>query len=161
MDVMSFTADDLAANRQGNLSTAQADRLKRNRQRTTIIGVVAFFVIVILATIFLFVGQQSESTILIVIGGLLTVLNAVMIGMIARGYLRTSADLRAGSVEILEGDLERVVRRGRQQDNYLLRIDGASLYVTKEIFLQFRHETPYRIYRSRWSGVLLSAEPLV
>lgn len=160
MEVMNFTADDLAANQRGNLSIVQASRLKRNRRRTTIIGVVAFFVIVIIATIFLYFGQQNQSTILSLVGALLTVINAIMIGMIARAHLRTNADLREGGVEILEGELERIVRRGRQQDNYVLRIDDVSLYVTKEIFIQFRHETPYRIYRSRWSGIILSAEPL-
>jgi len=161
MEVLNFTADDLTANRAGNLSSAQADRLKRNRQRTTLIGVVAFFVIVVIATIFLYFGQQNQSTILSIVGALLTVVNAIMIGMIARAHLRTNADLREGGVKVLEGELERVVRRGRQQDNYVLRIDGISLYVTKEVFIQFRHEIPYRIYRSRWSGVVLSAEPLV
>lgn len=161
MEVLNFTSDDLKANQQGNLSPSQADRLKRNRLRTTFIGVAAFFVIVVIATIFLYFGQVNQSTILSIIGALLTVINAIMIGMIARAHLQTNADLREGGVEILEGELERVVRRGQQQDNYLLRIDGASLYVTKEIFTQFRHETSYRIYRSRWSGVILSAEPLV
>lgn len=161
MSVMNFTADDLAANRQGNLSHLQVERLKHIRQRTMIIGVAVFFIIVIVATTLLFFGQQNQSAILSASGGLLTVLNAVMIGMIARSYLRTSADLRDGSVDVLEGELERVVRPGRQQDNYVLRIDGVSLYVTKDIFIQFRHETPYRIYRSRWSGAILSAEPLV
>jgi hypothetical protein len=160
MDVMGFTSADLDANRQGNLSQFQADNLKRTRQRNTIIGAGLFFVIVIVATFFIFFGQQNENPILSAMGGLLTVVNAIMVGMVGRSYLRTNADLRDGNVEVLEGELERIVRPGRQQDNYLLRIDGTSITVTKEIFIQFRHETPYRIYRTRLSGMLLSAEPL-
>lgn len=161
MDVMGFTVVDLEANRQGNLSSAQADNLKQTRQRNTLIGAGLFFVIVIVATIMIFVGQQNQSIILSAIGGLLTVINAIMMGMIGRSYMRTSADLRDGNIDMLEGELERIVRPSRQQDNYLLRLNNVSLYVTKEIFIQFRHETPYRIYRTRFSSVLLSAEPLV
>ena len=160
MDVMGFTATDLEANQQGNLSVAQADKLKKTRLRNTIIGGVLFFVFVIVATIMIFLGQQNERVILSLVGAVLTVTNAMMIGMIGRSYLRTSIDLRDGNVEMLEGELERIVRPGRQQDSYLLRIDGKSLYVTKDVFIQFRHETPYRLYRSRISGILLSAEPL-
>jgi len=161
MDVMGFTASDLEANQQGNLSSTQADKLQRTRRRNTIIGGVLFFVFVIVATILIFLGQQNENAILSLIGAVLAMTNAMMIGMIGRSYLRTSIDLRDGNVERLEGDLERIVRPGRQQDSYLLRIDGVSLYVTKDVFIQFRHEAPYRLYRSRISGVLLSAEPLI
>lgn len=161
MDVMGFTSADLEANQQGNLSSAQADKLERARRRNTIIGAILFFVFVIVATVLIFVGQQNERVILSTIGAVLTVINAMVIGMIGRSYLRTSIDLRDGNVEMLEGELERIVRPGRQQDSYLLRIDGVSLYVTKDVFVQFRHETPYRLYRSRISGILLSAEPLI
>jgi len=161
MDVMGFTSADLEANQQGNLSSAQANKLKKTRQRNTIIGGVLFFVIVIVATVMIFLGQQNENVILSLVGAILTVTNAMMIGMVGRSYLRTSVDLRDGNVETLEGELERIVRPGRQQDSYLLRVNGVSLYVTKDIFIQFRHEIPYRLYRSRISGILLSAEPLV
>ena len=144
MKVMGFTQIDLEANREGNLSPGQADKLKQARKRNTIIGTALFFVLVIVATILIFIGQQNQSLILSAVGGLITVINAVMMGMIGRSYLKTSADLRDGNVEMLQGELERVVRPGRQRDNYLLRIDGVSLYVTKEIFIQFRHEATYR-----------------
>jgi hypothetical protein len=81
-----------------------------------------------------------------------------MMGILGRSYMRTTADLRDGGVEMLEGKLERIVKRGKQGDNYMVRIDQAEIYVTKEIFLQLKHEKPYRLYRTRLSGVLLSAE---
>lgn len=160
MGAMDFTQDDLDANRQGSLSSSQAENLKHTRQRNALIATAIFFVLVIVATSLLFFGQQNQSTILSVVGGLITVVNAVMVGMVGRSYLRTSADLRDGSVEVLQGQLERIVRPGRQQDNYVLQIDGERFFVTKEIFIHFRHEAAYRIYRTRWSKVLLSAEPM-
>lgn len=160
MQVMKFTMIDLQANREGNLSDQQADQLLAKRRRNTLIGAGLFILFVFLATLLIFLGQINENVILSGVGGLLTVLNAVMLGMVGRSYLRVNADLRDGSVEMLEGELERVVRPGRQRDNYLFRIDGVSFYVTKDIFVQFRHEASYRFYRTRYSGVLLSAEPL-
>lgn len=158
MTALDFTQDDLNANRQGNLSEEQSQHLKRIRQRNTLIGVVAFFVIVIIATTCIFFGQTNQNTILSAVGGLLTVLNAVMMGVLGRSYMRASADLREGGVQMLEGKLERVVKRGRQGDNYLVRIADTDIFVTKDIFLQLKHEKKYRLYRTRLSGVLLSAE---
>lgn len=158
MTALNFTHDDLTANRAGNLSEAQADRIKRIRLRNTMIAGVAFFVIVIIATTFIFFGQTNQNPILSAVGGLLTVLNAVMIGAVGRSYMRASADLRAGGVQALEGKLERVIQRGRRGDHFMVRIDDASIYITEEIFLKFQHEKKYRIYRTRLSGVLLSAE---
>jgi len=158
MTALNFDRDDLVANRQGNLSKAQADRLKGIQRRNIMIGVAVFFVLVIISTTLIFFGQQNESTILSGIGGLLTVINAVMIGVIGRSFMRTNADLRDGGVEMLDGKLERVVRRGRRGDNYLIRVGDASIYVTQDIFLSLQHEKQYRLYRTRLSGVLLSAE---
>lgn len=158
MTALDFTTDDINANRQGNLSKPQTARLKKLRRRNIIIGVTAFFVIVLIATTLIYVGQRNENLILSGVGGLLTVLNAVMMGILGRSYMRTTADLRDGGVETLEGKLERIVKRGKQGDNYMVRIDQTEIYVTKEIFLQLKHEKPYRLYRTRLSGVLLSAE---
>jgi len=156
--LLNFTNEDLKDNRQGKLSAEQADRIKSIRQRNVIIGAVVFSVLVIVATVFIFLGQQNQNTILSFVGGILTVVNAVLMGMMGRSYMRTSADLRDGGVQILEGKLERIVKRGRRGDNYMIRIDEASLYVTQEIFLQLQHKKPYRVYRTRLSGMLLSAE---
>ena len=158
MTALGFTTDDINANRQGNLSEPQTARLKKLRRRNLIIGGITFFVIILIATTLIYIGQRNENLILSGVGGLLTVLNAVITGILGRSYMRTSSDLRDGGVEILEGKLERVVKRGKQGDNYMVRIDQAEIYVTKDIFLQLKHEKPYRLYRTRLSGVLLSAE---
>ena len=160
MQAMNFTAADLQANRQGRLSGAQVERIKNRRRRGTALAALLFFALVLTATVLIFFGQQNRSPILSIAGGLLTVLNALLVGGLGRSYMRIGSDLRAGGVEVLAGRVERVLRRGRQQDEYLLRIDGASLRVSRAVFLGFQHEAPYRIYRTRLSAVLLSAEAL-
>ena len=155
-----FTASDLRANRQGLLSQAQMERMKIIRGRNTRSATALFFGLVLGATILLFIGQLNRSAILLGAGAALIVINAIMVGRAARAYMRVGGDLRRGSVEVLAGEVERVLRRGRASESYLLRISGAELGVTKDVFVGFRHKASYRIYRARNSLVLLSAEPM-
>ena len=159
MAAMNFTPADLKANRQGRLSPAQVERIKAMRRRHALMAAVLFLTLALAATALIFLGQQNRNFILSAAGGSLTMVNALMMGGLGRSCMRAGGDLRAGGVETLAGEVERVLRRGRRHDNYLLRIDGLSLDVTQAIFLGFKHETRYRIYRTRLSGLLLSAEP--
>ncbi len=158
MRAMSFDELDLLANRQGDLSRRQSERMKRRRRRQTALAAVFFLALVVLATILMYIGQDSGNIILEMAGGILIALNAVMVGIMGRAYMRLGGDLRAGSVEALSGKVERVLRRGRQGDSYLIRIDGCKLPVTREVFTSFRHEARYRIYRTANARLLLSAE---
>lgn len=158
MRAMRFTDSDLQSNRQGRLSEAQAERMKSARRRQSAIAAVAFFALVILATGLIYAGQRDQNQILALAGVLMIVVNAILVGLTGRAFMRLGSDLRAGKIEVLAGDVERVLRRGRQGDSYLVRIGGCSLHVTKDIFLSFRHQEPYRIYRTTHARLLLSAE---
>lgn len=160
MAAIYFSEADLEANRSGALSPAQMARMQSSRRRQLAIALPLFVSLVIVATVFIFVGQLSGNAILGLAGAGLILINAVIVGVIGRGYMRAGGDLRPGNVEVLAGEVERVLRRGRQRDNYLIRIGGASLYVTKEVFLGFQHQAAYRVYRTAHSGLLLSAERL-
>ncbi len=156
---LGFTADDLDANRQGRLSLSQIEKLTKLRRRNTLAAAALFVALVLAATIFVYIGQINRSVILFGAGAVLTLINAVGVGRAGRAYMRVGGDLRSGQVEALVGDVERVLRRGRAIDSFLLRIRGAELKVTKEVFMGFRHEAPYRVYRTSYSRLLLSAEP--
>lgn len=160
MAALQFTRSDLAANQQGKLSPAQAARIQRARRRQLLGAALLFFCFVNGATMMLFAGQREGNPILSGAGGALIVMNALLVGLVGRGSMRVSSDLRAGSVEALAGEVERVLRKGPQGEMYLLRIAGADLRVSKEVFLGFRHERSYRIYRSKGSRMLLSAEAI-
>lgn len=155
-----FSTADLEANRQGLLSPAQIARMISVRQRKLLIAAVLFVVLVLAATVLVYIGQLNRSAILFGAGAALTVINAIQVGRAGREYMSVSGDLRRGRVEVLTGDVERVLRRGRASDSYLLRINGAELSVTKEVFVGFRHEAPYRIYHASVTRTLLSAEPM-
>ena len=156
---LDFSAADLDANRLGKLSLSQIDHLKNIRRRKTLAAAILFAALVLAATILVYFGQVNRSLILLGAGAMLTLVNAVGLGRAGRAYMRVEGDLRSGQVEALVGDVERVLRRGRAIDSFLLRIDGAELKVTKDVFMGFRHEAYYRVYRTSYSRLLLSAEP--
>ena len=155
-----FSAVDLEANRQGLLGPTQITRMAETRNRNALIAAALFTGLVLVSTIVLYAAQLNRSAILFGAGAALTVVNAIMVGRAGRAYLGIAGDLRRGRVEVLAGEVERVIRRGRASDSYLLRISDAELTVTKEVFACFRHEAPYRIYRACVSCTLLSAEPV-
>ena len=158
MAALQFTPADLTANRQGRLSQAQAARIQSQRRRNLLVTAALFGVFVIGATVCLYAGQRSDNVILTGAGSALVAMNALLVGLAGRGNMRVGGDLRAGGVEALSGQVLRVLRRGRQGDSYLLRVNGQELRVTKDTFRGFQHERPYRIYRTVRSRRLLSAE---
>lgn len=159
MQPLQFTEDDLVANRQGQLGKTQRDRLKGLQVRALIIGIIGFFAFALIATIFLFFGSENSLFIMTLIGIFITICNAIFVGMFARQYMRLRADLNSGEIDILEGQLERVVIPNGRMSNFLLRIEGEEFYVKKDLFKLFRHDVHYRFYRTVHSHVLLSAEP--
>lgn len=155
---LGFSSDDLEANRRGQLSRAQLERLKATRQRNALVAALVFCCLVLGATMLFYLGQFNRSLILHGAGALLTLINAAMIARAGRAAMRLGGDLRAGEVEALVGDVERVLRRGRAADNYVLRVEGVDLMVSRAVFVAFQHLAAYRIYRAVYSRVIVSAE---
>ena len=77
MQALAFTADDLRANRAGQLSQPQQDHLRAVRKRNARVGMAIVFAFVLVATGLLFAGQRNESSILGLIGILMTMINAL------------------------------------------------------------------------------------
>lgn len=160
MPVLNFTDDDLRANREGHLSERQHYRLLSLRRRSIQIGVGTLVTLIFITTTVLYLGWLNSSTILNVLGTGLIVINAVMVGMFGRHWMRLTGDLNKREVAIVEGAMERVVRPQRRVNSYLLRIGDAEFSVNKDTFRLFRHETPYRLYVAPYANILLAAEPI-
>lgn len=158
MQALQFTKADLHANQDGKLGESQRAQLQNLQTRAILVGIVGFFGFALLATIFLFFGSENGYLIMTLIGIFLTFCNAIFVGMFARQYMRLRADLDSGEIEIVSGEMERVVKPDSGMNNFVLRINEEEFYVKKELFRLFRHEIPYNIYRSRHSAVLLAAE---
>ena len=159
MPPLQFTEADLIANRQGHLGDNQRQRLQGLQTRALLIGTLGFFGFALVATIFLFFGSENNLLIMTLIGIFITICNAIYVGIFARQYMRLRADLHSGEIDVLEGQLERVVIPNGRMNNFLLRIKDEEFYVKKDLFKLFRHDVHYRFYRTIHSHVLLSAEP--
>ncbi|MBK8134866.1 MAG: hypothetical protein KA401_00750 [Anaerolineae bacterium] len=158
MRELDFSAADLAANRDGQLSETQVNRLRLQRNRAAAAGLGILFVLALVASICIFAGTRG-SGILLVIGLGLTIVSAVVMSMFARYLLRLSADIRESKTSAFSGTLERIIKPvNRRVATYLLRVGGAEFSVTKDVFKVFEHETAYTLYRAKFTGMLLSAE---
>ncbi|MEM9953720.1 MAG: hypothetical protein AAF846_19075 [Chloroflexota bacterium] len=159
MQPLQFDQNDLQANRDGLLSDNQRERLQSLQVRALSVGLGGFFGFALLATIFLFFGSENGFIIMTLIGMFITIVNAIFVGMFARQYMRLRADLHDGDIEVISGEMERVVKADGRMNNFLLRVGDDEFYVKKDLFRLFRHEVHYHIYRAKHSRVLLAAEP--
>ncbi len=158
MPLLRFDADDLRHNRAGQLSARQQQRLRAQAQRALLSGAALFFALTIVASVLLFWGLQNDSFILNVLGGFVVMLNAILIGLFARHFLRLQADQRAGVVRVARGPLLRVIRPVGRVGNYSLRVGDSEFTVNKEVFKLFRHQHIYVLYSAPNTRQLLAAE---
>jgi hypothetical protein len=161
MSALNFTPDDLKHNRAGTLSEMQHYRLRVRRRRAEIVGVLATVIGVLLATTLIYISRHGGSGILYIVGIALTICCAAITGTVARFWLRLNSDINSQRILINSGTLERVLKPvNRRVMTYILRVDGAEVAVSKDVFKVFEHEHPYTLYRAPYSGTLLSAEPV-
>lgn len=156
-DVLRFTEDDLAANRAGALSDAQRQRLEGAWNRTALIAGISVFAIIIGATFLIFLGQRNESAVLTVIGLVLTVVNAGIVGLLAQSRIRLNQDLRLNVVST-KGTVAHTVKVFNRTATYVLEMNGERLLVSKPVFFAFEERTAYTLYRTAANKTLLSAE---
>lgn len=158
METLDFNADDLAANHAGRVSERQAARLRRLRRRSVLIGGAVIAVIGFAAAVALFLSQRSSSTVLSLVGVGVTVCNAALTGVLARSWMRLSADISSGTVRELRGEARHTIRVTGRVAAYILKVDGESVDVGKPVFLAIRDGAQVRLYQSPAARVLLSGE---
>ncbi len=159
MFLLDFDSNDLAANRNGQLSERQLERLRGRRRASVIAAMAIVLVAAAVAALFIFWGQVSSSAVLMIVGVGVTLVAAAISGIFARYWMRLTADIDSGAAQVLTGDLERVLKPiSRRSATYVLRIGGQDIATSKETFKAFKHNAPYRLYITKYSRVLLSAE---
>jgi hypothetical protein len=159
MSVFDFSADDLAANREGNLSEMQLYVLKIRLRRSVFIGLGVMLGLAFAATLCLFLGNRQASPILTITGIGITFCSALVTGNFARGCVRLNADIRGAKAQRHHGKLERIIKPvTRRVAIYLIRVDGAEFNIGKDAFKLFKHEAVYTLYRAPYSGQLLSID---
>ena len=163
LQALQATGDDLKANRDGRIGPFQAVRIRRTLIRWLAIGGVILFFGIIGAAALLYLGDANNSRSLTVTGMLLTVFNAIVMGLALQFWLRTRADL-ARPVEVHQGAVHRTVRASKNGRflGYVVRLDGVpgELRVNKQVFNAFTEGVTYRLYRAAGSRTLLSGETI-
>lgn len=159
MRVFDFSADDLAANREGHLSEMQQYTLKVRLRRSVALGIGVLLGLAFAATLCLFLGNRQASPILTITGIGITFCSAVVMGNFARGWMRLNSDIKNNKAQRHHGKLERVIKPvTRRVAVYLIRVDGAEFNVGKDAFKLFTHDAVYTLYRAPYSGQLMSVE---
>jgi hypothetical protein len=152
---LKFTQDDLLSNRTGQLSEMQLYQLRVRRRQSILLGLGLTFIFTLIASLMLY----NATPIRLFIGIGVTLCNALVLGILGRYWMRLTADIRAEQVDIISGELERVVKPVTQRIiNYMIRIGQVEVIVPKDTFKVFEHQTHYTLYRTHYTGTLLSAE---
>ena len=159
VDALNFSAEDLEANRAGRLSEAQRERLTRSLRRTVRILCSLVLVFGLGATTILFEAQHNDSTVLNLIGILLTVINAGIVGLSVQSYLRTSSDVKNGRVATISGVVSHTIRVSGRVATYILKVGDQNVVVSRLVFFAVEDGKAYHFYRAPFSKTLLSAEP--
>ncbi|MBK8020425.1 MAG: hypothetical protein IPK19_03105 [Chloroflexi bacterium] len=157
-EALNFDEQDLELNRAGQISDAQAERIRSLWRRNLLWIVGGLLFNGLAATVLIFAGTSSNSTPLIFIGMGLTVLNAVIMGLGATNYMRTQRDLRQRQVETIQGTLRHTIRVSGRNRTYILEVGGERLIVPRPVFSAFEEAKAYRLYRSPATRILFAAE---
>lgn len=124
-------------------------------------GVGLVIVGALVATGFIFMGSQGQNPILTFVGIGVTLCSAAITGIFGRFWMRINADIQSNRAQIFEGELERVIKpMSRSVVTYLIRVGEAEVVVSKDAFKVLQHGARYRVYRTPYSGTLLSIEPV-
>ena len=158
-EILNFSDEDLAANRAGRMSEAQKQRLTRGWRRTLWIVIGLVIVLGLVATTLLFAAQRGGSSVLSVVGILVTVINAAIVGLGAQSYIRTSNDLKGGQVTTISGVASHTIRVSGRVATYILKVDDQNVVVSRLVFFAIEDGKAYRLYRAPSSKTLLAAEP--
>jgi hypothetical protein len=162
-EALNFTDDDLIANRDGQISPRQRERLQANWRRMLFFGVIALIVIGFGAALLIFLGTQNNSLILTLIGFALTLLNAFIMGIGVQNRIRLDRDLREierNGLLVTSGDVKHTLRVVSRAAAYILEIAGERVSVPKTVFFAFEEKGRYTLYRTPVSKTILSAEQI-
>jgi len=160
MHELKFDANDLAANRDGQLSQRQRDYLELDRRKNAIVGGAVVVALVLASGVMLFIGFVNENLILQGLAMVLIVCNTAATTLFSLEYLKMRSDLRTDGIDVVEGEAQHVVRQlGRAQAGSI-RVGEVVEIPTDDVetFKAFEPGAQYRLYRTARTHRLLSVE---
>lgn len=167
IDVLPFTAEELAANRDGYMTQSQREAIRKEMYPHPLVAAVGIFLIGIVgyaAICALLIWEGVSGTELFLwFGGTIGITGGiVMLGAMVQTTLQrraTRKDLYKGIVQAACGPAQLTISPGRTH-TYKLSIDGTSFWVPPQVLLAFHNGQPYCIYYAPHLKKILSAEEL-
>lgn len=159
MQHLQFTADDLAANRAGQLSERQHAYLLLDRRKNTLLGTLLVALFVLATAVLLFAGIRAGNVILQVLGVVLMFCNMGVTYFFGVNWVRLTYDMKTGRADVIEGVAQHVVRQlGRAKAGSVRIGDIVEVPTDAEAFKAFEPGATYRLYRTTHTRRLLSIE---
>lgn len=158
-EALQFSDDELALNRDGQLSERQRDELfsvaHEIRSSELLIYLVAAFVAAVIILDGVRRGDTVSSRIAIlgVLGAIVYLISAMIHRYMARYQL--DAD---DTVAAIQGHVSLDIRQSSNNAIYMMNISGVEFNLSKEAFFAFKNGDPYALYYVPRTRRLLSAE---
>ncbi|HEX2622338.1 MAG TPA: hypothetical protein VHL11_19400 [Phototrophicaceae bacterium] len=159
--IMDFTPDDLEANRRGEITEQQREKLREFRQQTLKnhrqSGIV-ILTLLIIGTVLAFLFGNRE---LAGMGAMVTPLMAFTFGGSWLMTWMSTRTLVMGQVRSAEGNARLTIGRSRGGKIYGVKIGRKQFFVTSDHYSAFKQDAAYRLYYVDGAPYyLLSAEQL-
>jgi hypothetical protein len=159
MREMRFTEDDLIANQAGHLSERQREYISLDRQKNIVLGIGIVVVFVLATATLLYFGIQNGNVILQGLGVVMVFCNTGASLLFGLNWVRSTYDLNTNEVNMVEGEVQHVVRQfGRAQAGSVRVGENVEVATTPEAFKAFISGQAYRLYRSSHTKRILSVE---
>lgn len=157
MFALEYDDDDLEANRNGELSEWQSRRLHWNRDKQ--IGV---FLMRVIGAILIVSWCMLSANVDFIANPHAVLIPIAMLGAgllyarlpLSRGFLY-HRDAKAGKIGVAEGHIRLDIMEKKQ---YAVYVGPERFDVSKEVFLAFKNNDPYRLYYVPYSNTLVAAE---
>jgi hypothetical protein len=161
ISVLGFTADDLAANRDGKISDSQKVYLRSYRLlQARAYFVFGLFLLLIAAVPGLRYFRSTVRDGYDLLGAVVFFAFALLlIGLGVNRWRRVQKDIQNGVVNNANGTARLHIKRaGRGHYEYKLRVEGQEFDLSKDTIAAFTEGQSYRVYYTPLSKVVLSSE---
>lgn len=161
-DALQFSDDELALNRDGQLSDRQRDDLLSVAHQIRSFELLVYLAAAIVAVLVILDGIRRGDTLSsrVVMLGVLGVIVYGLEMVIQRYTSRYRLDAQAERIATRQGQVLLDIRQSSNSANYMVSVSGEKFNVARDAFFAFKNGDPYVLYYAPRSRRLLSAEPL-
>ena len=161
MSALDFTIEDIHANRSGVMSEKQLDFLRNERSWWRLLSVIILVAVPVLIAITILDGIYRQDTVASRIGiiGFIFVIAGALYFYSHSIWKQFHEDVLEGCILSVEGGVKLRRYRERHGMKYTLLVEAMKFGIKWRAFNAFEDGGKYRIYYSKHSRRIMSAEP--